>query len=326
MMRQWAILNALPKRPPGITAQALQGKLADLGFNVTQRTIQRDLNDLFRLFQFKCNEKGKPFGWYWEPGTSVSVPGLSIAEALSLHLIRDYLKPLLPNAILSSIQPQFQQAEETLKTLQSTNPFARWQDKVCYVAPSLNMLPPAINEAVLDTVQTGLLKDRQLEIAYQGIYDQNSRVLTLHPLGMIQRGAVNYLVATAFQYQDVRLYALHRIQSANILEASINRPEAFSLQEYATQGALEFGGGGKIGLKAQINKTLAEYLRETPLAEDQQLNAEGDGYLLAGSVTDSWQLRWWIMSQGPNIVIHEPLNLRNEIAEQIKAAANNYGS
>lgn len=324
MMRQWAILNALPKRPPGITAQALQSKLADLGFNVTQRTIQRDLNDLFRLFQFKCNEKGKPFGWYWEPGSSISVPGLSIAEALSLHLIRDYLKPLLPNAILSSIQPQFQQAEETLKTLQPTNPFASWQDKVCYVAPSLNMLPPAIDESVLDTVQTALLKDHQLEITYQGIHDQNSRTLTLHPLGMIQRGAVNYLVATAFQYQDVRLYALHRIQSASILDAPVHRPDAFSLQDYATQGAMEFGGGGKIALKATINATLAEHLRETPIAEDQQLSVVNEAYFLNATMTDSWQLRWWIMSQGPHIVILEPISLRQEIAERLQAAAKNY--
>ena len=324
MMRQWAILNALPKRPPGITAQALQSKLAELGFNVTQRTIQRDLNDLFRLFQFTCNEKGKPFGWYWQPGASVSLPGLSIAEALSLRLIRDFLKPLLPNAILLSIQPQFQQAEETLRTLQTTNPFASWQDKVCFVTPTLTMQPPTIHDGVLDTVQTALLKDHQLEVSYQGIHDQQLKSLTLHPLGIIQRGAVSYLAATAFQYQDVRLYAIHRFQAASMLELPANRPAEFSLQDYTSQGALEFGGGGKMGLKATVSAVLADYLRETPLAEDQALHPENDDYHLTASVTDSWQLRWWILSQGPNIIIHEPISLRTEIAQQLKTAALNY--
>lgn len=34
----------------------------------------------------------------------------------------------------------------------------------------------------------------------------------LHPLALVVRGPVTYLVATASDYPDVRLYALHRIQ------------------------------------------------------------------------------------------------------------------
>lgn len=146
----------------------------------------------------------------------------------------------------------------------------------------------------------------------------------MHPLGIIQRGAVSYLAATAFQYQDVRLYAIHRFQAASMLELPANRPAEFSLQDYASQGALEFGGGGKMELKATVSAVLADYLRETPLAEDQTLHPENIDYRLTASVTDSWQLRWWILSQGPNIIIHEPTSLRNEIAQQLKTAALNY--
>jgi len=325
MMRQWAILNHLPKRPPGITASELQVKLVEMGFNVTKRTVERDLNDLFRFFQFQCNDKGKPYGWYWDEGRGITIPGLSIAEALSLRLLKDFLKPLLPKAILTGIEPQFRQAEEILKTLESTNQFATWQHKVSYVAPGLNLLPPAIDMAILDTIQTALLQENILEVVYQGTHDAQEKHFRLHPLGMIQRGSVTYLAATAFDYQDVRLYAVHRFKQADRSEEAAHRPEQFNLQHYVEDGALNFGNAEPFSLDAFVKPTLANYLHETPLSMDQRLDAEGEGYRLTATVNDSWQLRWWVLSQGPQIVIHQPESFRNQIVALLQQAAQQYG-
>lgn len=321
--RQWELLKLLPTKPPGLTSREIQNKLHNLGYGVTKRTVERDLQDLTGPFPILCNDKGKPYGWYWTPGANAGLPGITVAEALSIRLIEDLLKPLLPPAILDSLQAHFSQAQAKLRTLQQDNAAARWQNKIRHVSPALPMLPPSIDATVLDTVQQALLYDRQIEVEYQAVHAGMAKKRTLHPLGLVQRGPVTYLVATAFNYQDIRLYALHRILSATTNEQPANRCADFDLDRYIDSGALQFGED-TIRLKAWVSEDLADYLRETRLSEDQILVAEDDGYLLTSTVSDSWQLRWWVLSQGDSISIHEPVYLRETIIRTLSNSLKKY--
>jgi predicted DNA-binding transcriptional regulator YafY len=321
--RQWEMLKLLPTKAPGITSRSLQEQLHNLGYNVTKRTVERDLQDLSKPFPILCNDKGKPYGWYWNPCASANLPAISLAEALSLQLVEDLLKPLLPRAILTSLQAHFNQAQDKLRTLQQDNATAHWQNKVRHVPPSLPLLPPSVDTEVLDLVQQALLRDRQIKVEYETAHASKRSQQTLHPLALVQRGPVTYLVATAFHYQDIRLYALHRIYNVVAVDKPAKRPINFDLDAYIASGALHFGEG-TLQLKAWVSSELANYLRETSLSEDQTLEDENDGYRLTATVSDSWQLRWWILAQGGGIVVLEPMRLRKEILNNLNDALKNY--
>ena len=321
--RQWEMLKLLPTKPPGITSRYLQEQLHKIGYNVVKRTVERDLQELSNPFPILCNDKGKPYGWYWDPGASANLPAITLAESLSLLLVKDLLKPLLPQAILTSLQAHFNQAQAKLKTLQQDNVAAHWQDKVRHVPPALPLLPPSIDTEVLDLVQQALLYDKQVEVDYEAAHTDKHSRQTLNPLALVQRGSVTYLVATAFNYQDIRLYAVHRMHNAAASDQSVKRPADFNLDAYIASGALQFGEG-TLQLKAWVSNDLADYLRETSLSEDQTLQEDDDGYQLTVTVSDSWQLRWWIRSQGAGITIIEPVLLRKEIANSLKQAAEQY--
>ena len=321
--RQWEMLQLLPTKTPGITCHGLQDKLHDLGYNVVKRTVERDLQELSALFPILCNDKGKPYGWYWNPSISANLPAITLAEALSLRLVEDLLKPLLPQAILNSLQAHFNRAQGKLKNLQQDNATANWQDKVRHVPPALPLLPPSINNDILERVQQALLYDQQIEVDYVTAHANKHSRQTLHPLALVQRGPVTYLVATAFQYQDIRLYALHRLQAATMTDLPINRPSDFDLDTYIASGALHFGKG-TLQLKAWVSHGMADHLRETRLSEDQDLQEEANGCQLTATVTDSWQLRWWIRSLGAGIVVLEPLKLREEILNGAQEMLKNY--
>lgn len=324
LSRQWELLKILPNKAPGLTSRDIMERLQALGYNITKRTVERDLQDLSRPFPIQCNDKGKPFGWYWTPGANAELPGMSLAEALSTRLVEDLLKPLLPSAMLTSLQGHFNHARTKLSALQGDNAAARWQDKVRHVPPALPMVPPAIDETVMETVQQALLYDRQVEVSYQPAHKDASKMLLLHPLGLVQRGAVTYLVATAFGYQDVRLYALHRFAQAQTTDKPANRPDNFSLDHYIASGALQFGDGAQIQLQAWVSKGLADYLSETRLAEDQVLEPQADGYLLQATVNDTWQLRWWLLSNGQAIEVLAPEALRLQIYQTLSQACQRY--
>ena len=318
------ILKRLPTRGPGISARELTDWLTDEGFEVSKRTVERDLSALAVHFQLVYNDKSVPYGWRWMSDAVAEFPALTVADAMSLHLVEDLLAPLLPAALLDSLRPRFRQARKKLDSLSKEHPNSRWLDKVRHVPPTLPLLPPKIVEGVLATVQEGLLTDRQLEIGYQRPGDEEAMTLRLHPLGLVQRGPVTYLVATAFTYTDVRLYAVHRITGASVQPEPAHRPDGFSLDEYIAQGALQFGDGRTIRLVARVSPWLADILTETPLTADQRLERIGEEVRLTATITDSWQLRWWILSQGQGITVLEPEALRKEIGGELRKCLANY--
>jgi predicted DNA-binding transcriptional regulator YafY len=138
------------------------------------------------------------------------------------------------------------------------------------------------------------------------------------------RGAATYLVATAFDYADVRLYALHRFRSAERTYDPVKQPKGFKLDQYVDEGALQFGKGQVLKLVAKIDELLAKHLAETPLSSNQKIKPVVGGYELSASVVDSWQLHWWVLSYGSAIEIVSPKQLRDRTVASLKAALANY--
>jgi WD40 repeat protein len=62
MPRQWGLLKSLPLHPKKISIRQLWDKMNELGYEVTKRTIERDLVILSRQFRILSDE-AKPAGW-----------------------------------------------------------------------------------------------------------------------------------------------------------------------------------------------------------------------------------------------------------------------
>lgn len=324
--RQWEILKILPTIGAGITARDLARRLEDAGFKVSKRQVERDLIDLEGSFPIDCNSAGTPYGWRWAKNANINIPGMSVAEALSLKLIEETLEPLLPKAVQSTLLPRFKQAQQKLTTLAPNNPKARWFEKVKAVSAHLNLIAPVVEEETLTSVQEALLIERKIEISYRNVGANDPKPFTLHPLGLISRGNVQYLVATAFEYEDPRLYALHRMTCVDILSDAATQPQGFTLNDYIESGATQFvsGEGKNIRLKAVVSPSLQRILEETPLSEDQGIKRNKEEFVVSATVIDSWQLRWWILSHGSSIRVLSPKSLAKSISEELLAAANAY--
>ena len=322
LARQWELLKLLPSRGAGKSAKEIADALAEAGFAVSKRQVERDLIDLQEVFGLECNDASIPYGWRWG-SAPIELPGVTLVEALSLHIVEETLKPLLPTSVLRMAQPRFLQAKAKLAALAEQNSTAQWADKVKSVPSSLPMMPPDVDEYLLEIVQSALLSNEQIDVTYLP-FSSDPKSFRLHPLGLVVRGTVTYLVATAFDYTDVRLYALHRFQAVSRTYQQSKIPKGFKLSQYVDEGALQFGGGRPIKLVAHISDDLAKRLEETPLASNQKIKSRGDAIELSVSVIDSWQLYWWILSQGAAIRILTPDALKNRIRDAHKDALKNY--
>lgn len=325
--RQWELLKRLPTRSPGLTARELTQRLNHDGFAVSKRQVERDLNELSVTFAICCNDKSIPYGWYWAKGASVDLPAMTGAEALSTYLMKEVVTPLLPSSVLDVMNPKFQQAHDRLESISKQSVLPSWRDKVAHVPPNLPQLPPTLNEDALEAIQTALLHSKQVDVRYFVASKNQSKNHILHPLGLVQRGVVTYLVACVDPYPDPRLFAMQRMEWADMRTEDAIIPDGFSLTEYLKQGGMQFCEGQTIRLRALIERALVQSLKESPISADQTIVSCPGTELwseLSATLIDSWQLRWWVLSMGAMIQVVSPVDLKNDILSTLKHAVRNY--
>lgn len=326
LLRQWQMLRLIPRYPAKITAGDIRDRLAGDGFKVTKRTVERDLASLSDLFPLLSDEREKPFGWSWKKeALPLDVPSLGNSEALAFALIEQFLRGFLPHATLSQLAPYFRMAGQRLSALPKGSAIHAWPDKVRVVPPTQPLIPPRIDARVQQTVSDALLFDRQMVIRYQKRGEDQLKEYIVHPLALVQRGAITYLVATLFDYADVLLLAMHRIRSADILDERASRPKDFDIDRYIAKGALGFGNGKQVKLEAIFYEPAAEHLYETPLSEDQAITPVDDTHVrVMATVANTPQLEWWLLAFGDAVEVVKPVSLREGIREMVQNMAVRY--
>lgn len=163
--RQWEMLKLLPSREPGMTTLEIRQSLSDLGYDVDNRTIQRNLEKLQSLFPINHGDEN-PYRWYWESKHAFETLGITVTDALTLHLLKRILKPILPVATTRQLEPLFEMAESKLAALADSNEIAQWASLIAVEGSGLPVIPPEINSTILETVQNALLKGESLKIHY----------------------------------------------------------------------------------------------------------------------------------------------------------------
>lgn len=313
ILRQWSMLQKIPRHPGSVGTRELKGRLEDEDFRVDVRTIQRDLEKLSAIFPLDCEEKGKAYRWFWIEGAKVmDIPGMEPTTALAFRLAEEYLVPLLPQATLRHLEPHFQRAREVLKPGRG-NKLSLWPDKVCRISRGPDLSPPKVRSEVQDTVYRALLEDRQIEITYTRKDAEQPKSYLVNPLGVVFLEGVAYLVCTVKEYSDVRQLAMHRMSTAKLLDAPCRRPEGFVLHAYAKEQQ-EFAypvSRRPIRLRALFGGKAATLFSERQLSKQQRVTVQKDGrILLQATVLDTLELRWWLQSFGDRVEILAPKALR----------------
>lgn len=331
LLRQWTMLRSIPREPASRATTDLVRTLKAEGFAVTVRTVQRDLIKLMTVFGFTgYTEAGDRMQrWYWPRASrAFDIPGMDPATALVLFMARRHLSEVLPPAALETLAPYFQRSEEVLRQ-QSKRSLASWADTVRILRRSPVLQPARINPDVQGAIYDGLLRNLQLKAHYKSRGSKRSKETVLHPLALIAKDGVLYLVATAWAYETPYHYALHRFQSAILTSEPSRRPKAFLLDDYLEkEAAFAYPHGkGTLRLEAEFQGQAAQHLLERPLSRDQTSQALGNGRVRIGAtVQDTAELRWWLLGLGDNVAVTKPVQLRKEIQARIGAAFARYES
>lgn len=323
--RIMAMLRHIPRYPRRIDTTTLQQRLSSAGYAISQRSIQRDLNDLCRILPL-MSDNARPQGWSWQADAEqFHLPFLEPQAALTFHLVQRYLHTLLPESTLAYLAPWFRTATNVLEA--SNNGMTHWPDKVRVLPRGLRLQSPQIDPEVHATLYDALLDERQVMIRYQQRHAAAPKEYLVHPLGVVTRDTVIYLVCTMWNFTDVRQLALHRMRSATVLEDASRRPEGFSLDNYIAAGAFGYPESGEtVRLDAVFSVEAAAHLAESPLSDDQQISPDGEGFVrVSATVLDTKELRWWLLGFGDQVTVVGPAPLCERMRATASAMATSYG-
>jgi predicted DNA-binding transcriptional regulator YafY len=292
------LLGLLPRAPEKASTRQLRERLAEAGFDVDLRSIQRDLIRLSAHFPITSDDAKPEAGWQWvRAAAELTAPQLDDRAALAWVLAGQYLDALLPEDIKESLRPRFEAAKQVL----AKTPFARtrrWAERVIAKPKGFQLLPPKVAPGIAETVQRALLDRKRLTIHYLRPSDDETSEAEVSVLGMVVRDSLTYLVTVFWNYDDPRQLLLHRIKSAQLTETAAREPKDFTFGAYVESGEMDWPVGPMIKLRLDIAPDLVRVLEETPLSEDQQIRSARRGWArLTATVQDTMELQAWIASR-----------------------------
>lgn len=316
---------AILQRTAHLSTTTIHARLEARGHDVNVRTLQRDLEDLARIYPIDCNRDSRPFTWCWRATAArIALPAMDWPEAISFHLVSTYLDGVLPASVKEGIQPYVDEARRKLALHFDDLPLRRWPERVRVISPGQPLLAPKTSSQVHLAVVEAVLLGRRLKIRYQGFDKKAAKPYIVSPLGLVQNGAAFHMPVRFDGHDDVRTITLHRVVSAEML-SDASGIEDFDLARWIDEGALGFGGSAMIEIKLRLFESAGELLVEAPLSKDQQIYLEAQGvHVVTATLTKTVQLTRWLLGLGPRVEVVAPPELRDELRSAVRAAADRY--
>lgn len=319
LIRQWRLLRFLADARQGYTVKELKQELG-----VSIETVRRDLKDLaeagFRVRETvghrgvkRWRVEGFEDGFY-----------LNVTDLLSIYVGRQFLEPLAGTPFWDGQQKVFSKirgalGESALKYLQK-------------LTRSLH----ATNTGASDYSDRSELIDRLMVaiedhfvslITYQSDQASESSTVEIYPQGFIFHRASLYLIAWSVPRNALRTYKMDRIEAVEATKLSAVVPEDFDLADWLehTFGIFRSGGTELQTIRIHFTREVARYVRESKWQKHQQLQPQDNGSLIVEfRLTDTQELKRWIMSFGPKAVVLEPKELVEEIQRDLEQMLSNY--
>ena len=322
--RQWQVLSQL-QRNRWVGTTHIYEQLMMAGFDISLRTVQRDLNALAKRFPIEKNN-ANPQGWRWKEDAPLqSLPHMNLSQAVAFNMVEANLTQLLPPVILDELFPWFDLARRQLKNSKVTH---SWIDRVRIEPATQPLIAPDIDLDSKDNIYHALFYQLQINACYTRSNKSEASEYTLNPIAIIQRGVIIYLLATRTDdpKATIRTFALHRFDRVEILESAAQTPDNFQLDTYLDEGSMGFSHplfgelaerGKNTAVELQFTQQAGRSLTESKLSDDQIVISNDDYTLtIKATVNLTSQLVWWLRGFGSGLLDAKPALLYQAVLDQ----------
>ncbi len=187
---------------------------------ISERTARRDLEALGMAGVPVYSQPGRGGGWQLVGGSRTDLSGLTAPEARALFMVAgpSAATPEVKAALrklVRALPEQFRRSAEAASSAIVIDP-TDWDRKRFPPPAHLEILQRAIGDSV------------QIEMRYGDRAGAESE-RTVHPLGLVAKGPVWYLVGDTDA--GLRTFRVSRIRSVRLTDRELVRPDGFDLEE-----------------------------------------------------------------------------------------------
>lgn len=318
--RQLHILEILSLNSGGFSLREIKNSLLRIGIDVSDKTIQRDLDYITNYF-FVYEEKRGTATVYYAKSYRLKNITFTLPELISLHFIRQVLnyfnnldvgktaKHIIEKIITST--PQINQKYlETLDGYIKVNMIGIKKDS-------------EIKAEYLDLLKKAIEEERCIEIDYYAFNknELNKRVIDPYLLE-IYDGCI-HVIAYCHLRKEIRDFRVSRIKNLHITKQTFHRPEDF-YEEYQRKRFNRLSGENEMKIKLLFTGQAARYVEEYELTRADRTEKTDGGLIFERKAAMNPEILNWVMSFGAEVEVIEPVSLRNEVIGQIKKMQNLY--
>lgn len=318
IVRLFELYRKIPSyRGAGITTKELHHYLLDEGFEVTKRTVERDLLKLSEVAGIYAEREADGNVWKNSASNLDLLPTMQPSEALFFIAAERYLRRALPPSSESMLNDRVSKAE---KTLSKFNRLGSWGKKLHIVDGQMPYTNQSYSFDISASIYEAVLLENQINLSYVKLDALTAQQYHLNPLVIIVRGHDHYLVATKIGQRNFpQLFNFSRMKAVDLAELEIEKPIAFDLDEYIESnptGWLITKESQKVELK--VRGFAYDWLLHNELAPTQQLKiAIDDWFTVTLEAHVTYDLVGWILRFSTDVVAIKPQILVNEIVERI---------
>jgi len=313
LARQWTIIQSLLVSRTGKPISELAETLG-----CHRRTVYRDLEALqsagFPLYSDQ--EEGRS-RWYLIESARQSIPiPFSMTELMALYFSRDWLRVLENTVFHEALESLFQKVKATLPP--ETDRYLETFRRTIKVGTQPHKHYGAFRET-LDLVNQAIIAQKVLRIDYFTMSRKRRSRRKIAPYRLWFFDGTFYLIAYCYLRRDVRVFAVDRIRSIDMLAETFRLPE-----EGVVDGFMEtsFGvfRGASVPVKIRFAPKVAGYIGEKTWHATQKLTRLKNGALLfEAEVAGTEEIQHWVMQWGAHAEVLSPASLRQ--AMQLETAA-----
>jgi len=295
---------------------------------VTTRTIRRDIQALeeagFPLFDDRSADDGRT---RWkvngQPFKGLAA-GLTVSELCALYFSRTLLESLAGTPFRDDVESAFEKLAGGL-----TPHMRQFLDQLPRVIASkpdplrrrLGGTPQ--QQQIISRALEATLHARQAQITYHSKSSERTKSYLVHPYRLAYAQGGLYLLAYVPEYQEVRTFAVERLQNISLLDERFTPIE--ELPDTAFPHSLGVHSGPPERIEIEFDPAVADYVQAREWHASQQIREGASGAVtMTLDVCIDRALRSWILSFGPFARVVAPEHLARDIAGQFEEARARY--
>lgn len=284
-----------------ITAAELAQEL-----EISERTARRDLEALAMAGIPVYSQAGRGGGWSLVGGARTDLSGLTAAEARTLFLVAGPSASATPQVkaalrkLVRALPEPFRAEAEAAASAVVLDPTS-WDRTGAPTPPHLDVLQRAVVDGV------------QVRIGYAG-RDRPPSDRTVHPLGLVAKASVWYLVAGTDA--GLRTFRVGRVRSVQTTDDPVERPEGFDLAAtWRTVVDTVDERRAGFGALARVDREVLPWLRSIfGIRFSVREDADGERPLVEVRSWSAHTVAAELASFGSGVEVTGPAEVREELA------------